>query len=78
MNLYPIYIIQDRYGGSYSDGEWIAISEAYNNLEEVENGTHGNDVTARSYGYDIKNKKYVAVGNTPDEALRNLQNKNQP
>lgn len=76
MSLYPIQILQDRYGGTYSGGKWVAVSNANWNLEEVDNSINGDDVMARNYGDTIKDKKYVAVGDTPDEALKNLELKN--
>ena len=89
--LYPISIFEDRYTGVYSGGKWIAVanSDMYDNtIVETEHyhkthyelafeGTHSDDITAGEFGYMIKFVPWIAVGNTPNEALENLQKKNK-
>lgn len=75
VELYPIVIVQDRYQGIYAGGEWIAIS-----------GDHFNEVTEVVWGSDgeamgfvrLSVEKWVAVGDTPNEALERLMKKNKP
>lgn len=78
---YPIAIIEDRYTGAYSGGKWLAISEAdtahggYLSRASLclEEGPHGDDGEAMDFWRDPP--PWVAVGNTPDQALRALQSK---
>ena len=79
-NLYPIVVVEDRYGGCYSHGRWFAIAEADKPLEGIsrvnwvmENGAGSNDVTCGIFWADPP--PWVAVGNTPDEAVASLRAK---
>ena len=75
---YPVVIVQDRYNGVYSGGQWLAISNA--NLPEepadsratfcLEYGPHADDVTAHHFW--LRKPSWVEVGNTPQEALDKL------
>lgn len=83
---YPIAIVQDRYGGAYSSGEWIAIAQVQNpetggtvlrllHLEpDREPSPWGGDVDALNYWGNPP--KWVGVGQTPEEALAALKRKN--
>lgn len=71
-HTWPIAIIEDRYAGTYSDGKWIAFIEAYKNWETICEGPHNDDVTARVFDYS---QNWLAVGNTPHEALCKLRDK---
>lgn len=83
-DVYPVVILQDRYSGAYSGGAWIAIYDwdapvgdgLRTRLGVVYDGAHGDDITAANWA-DSK-PDWVAVGNTPDEALRNLEAKVKP
>jgi hypothetical protein len=82
-NLFPIVILQDRYGGSYSKGAWLAIACAdepelttpagiLNRAEFcLSAGPFDGDIEAREF-WD-KPPPWIAVGNTPDGALANLK-----
>jgi hypothetical protein len=85
IDLWPVAIIQDRYMGSYSKGEWLAIADStadYSSDLGVTNrvdwclldGPHGDDVAARIFWSSPP--AWIAVGNTPNEALDNLIAKN--
>lgn len=87
-NLYPIAIVEDRYGGVYSGGKWIAIAdhtESYseedddlNRYEAVMAIANGGDGDADDF-WRNPNKNipsWIAVGNTPKEAYENLKSKN--
>jgi hypothetical protein len=81
LHLYPIAIIEDRYGGTYSGGAWLAIANAYKSdsiVERVtdclESGPHGDDVEAAWFWANCPD--WIAAGNTPDEALAALYVKN--
>ena len=72
FRLYPIAVIEDRYMGTYIGGSWIAIANCNEQrFEEVMEGAHGGDPDAAEFG---RNKpEWIAVGNSPDEAIRNLK-----
>jgi len=78
---YPIAIIQDRYTGAYSRGLWLAIASADTPFGGyvsrsgycLDEGPHGDDCEAMDFW--IAPPPWIAVGNTPDEALRALQSK---
>jgi hypothetical protein len=69
--IYPITICQDRYGGCYSDGQWLAF-----NLypDEVPNEIYSDDITCCSFWVNCE--LVVGKGNSPEEALNDLYNKN--
>lgn len=75
---FPIVVVQDRYGGAYSRGKWLAISEAdrlengaYRIIRCLENGPHGDDSDAAEFWANPPT--WIAVGQTPDEAVHKLQ-----
>jgi hypothetical protein len=81
MEAYPIAIVQDRYTGVYSGGRWLAIACATDILNDrsrvdfcldSDKGPSGSDVEAGTFWLDPPS--WVAVGNTPEEALANLRN----
>jgi len=73
---WPIVIVQDRYGGTYSGGGWLAIAKA----DEVEPhaygmsriacclnaGPHGSDTAAMAFW--LFPPDWIAAGRSPDEA----------
>ncbi|HST61449.1 MAG TPA: hypothetical protein VLK84_22275 [Longimicrobium sp.] len=84
MQDYPIAIVQDRYGGVYSRGAWLAVGEfdardgsgyaVHTRLDYVMEHAHGDDVTAMLFWTDVApGLRWLAVGATPDEALANLR-----
>ncbi len=76
-SFYPVLLLQDRYGGVYSGGQWIAIHEA-NRLVTLEtraawvvvHGPSGNDFDAASFWSEPPD--WIAVGASPDEAIKAL------
>jgi hypothetical protein len=75
---YPVAVIEDRYGGAYSGGRWLAISQAthlengsYRIVRCLENGPHGDDSDAMAFWADPP--KWIACGATPGEAMDNLR-----
>lgn len=75
--LYPVFIIEDRYGGTYSKGKWIAMSEYdKNTFDFLQEGPHNCDPEARDFwDNEAPKRSDIAVGNTPNEALNNLLGK---
>lgn len=77
-DLYPIAVIEDRYRGVYSKGEWLAIGQsdrleegAYRVVRCLQDGPHGDDSEAALFWSDPPG--WIASGRTPDEAIRNLR-----
>lgn len=77
---YPVVVVEDRYGGTYSRGTWLAIAEA-DQLKsgktratfvlEDEKGPSGGDVEAMWFWHAPPG--WIAVGNSPDDAVSNLR-----
>lgn len=72
-DLWPVAIIEDRYGGVYSGGAWIAIADADSAFCSrtrvswcLEDGPHGDDTDAMAFWADPP--AWVAAGTTPDAA----------
>ena len=73
--VYPVTIIDDRYGGCYSGGKYLAF-----NVEpwDVPKGVSwGGDVDCAEFWADEAPKYVIGKGNTPNEAYRNLVEKIQ-
>jgi hypothetical protein len=78
---FPIAIIVDCYGGVYSGGAWLAVScadamdnGAYRIIRCLEDGPHGDDVEASQF---LSNPPpWIVSADTPDRALRKLQDIN--
>jgi hypothetical protein len=77
---FPITLIEDRYGGVYSGGKWLAIAcadrlenGAYRIVRCLEEGPHGDDTDAVVFWADPP--LWIASGETPDEAIHNLRKK---
>jgi len=79
MREYPIAVFEDRYMGTYSGGEWIAVAECDKQevpgtrFEIAFSGTHGSDPEAATFGVMITIIPWIAVGNTPNEAVENIR-----
>ena len=69
--LYPVTIIEDRYTGVYSGGKWTAWN-CY--PEDIPDDPDDDDVTCCTF-WTPTNSAQVGIGNTPDEALRDLERK---
>jgi hypothetical protein len=74
---YPVMVLQDRYGGTYSGGRWIAISVAdrlengaYRAIRCLEAGPSDSDIEAQEFWTEPPS--WVAVGDTPDAAVATL------
>ena len=79
--LYPVAIIQDRYNGAYSHGNWLAIAnarEAYDDTATraswcLRNGPHGGDTEAIVFWASPPD--WIAAGTTPEDAIAKLTEK---
>ena len=66
-SIYPLTIIYDRYGGSYSGGTYVAFNlEAHKVPAEV----FGDDCTAMRFWKHFKG--VVGRGGSPDSAIKDL------
>lgn len=65
--MYPITIVKDRYGGTYSGGAFLAFNLP---CEEIPLEIDADDVTCYKFWKNTKIK--VGKGATPDEALNDL------
>ena len=65
--MYPITIVKDRYGGTYSGGAFLAFNLP---CEEIPLEIDADDVTCYKFWKDTKIE--VGKGATPDEGLNNL------
>jgi hypothetical protein len=72
-SLFPIAVIEDRYMGSYSKGEWIAVACWDDHAMDILAGPHGDDIPAMIFWEDPP--KWIAAGATPDEAIASLRAK---
>jgi hypothetical protein len=83
---YPIAIIEDRYSGVYSGGNWIAVAQASELLGSSnsrvqfcltsDDGPYGSDSEAAEFWSDPPD--WIAVGETPELAIENLRNHARP
>lgn len=87
--LWPVAIVEDRYEGTYSGGRWLAVGGAnvrdgYSNNtavtrldfimgDEGEESPFGGDFEACAFW--TAPPDWIAVGDTPNEALANLYKK---
>lgn len=70
--LWPIMIVQDRYRGTYTGAQWIAIPQA-DMAEDLETTVWGDDIECIDWADSfIKKDKRVGIGDTPDQALSDL------
>ena len=79
---YPIVVLQDRYSGVYSGGDWLAVAGATDRMDDgrtridfclnADEGPSGSDIEAATFWVD--SPSWIAVGTTPDEALAKLRN----
>lgn len=77
ISHWPVAIIQDRYQGCYSSGEWLAISNADELIDgetrvawALSRGPSGGDVEAREFWIDPP--QWIVAAETPDRAWRKL------
>ena len=82
VGLYPIAIIQSRYGGAYEGGEWHAIAD-YEEFLDIGNDAPdyviayqeyatGDDCAAFDFWQLDYVRMHIGVGDTPDDALASL------
>lgn len=65
---YPLTIIKDRYGGSYTKGEYLAFNAKHFHIpKEVQ----GDDMTQVDWIHDTK--MIYGVGDTPEGAIEDLK-----
>lgn len=88
MEMSPIALVEDRYCGSYSCGNWIAIAAhfeeylpGFDRLHFVlhhDDGPFSDDPEARDFWRAVApTLNWIAVGASPDEAIANLRTRYQ-
>lgn len=65
--IYPLTIITDRYGGTYSGGKYLAFNKEY---YEISTAVNGEDVECMNFWKCYSD--IVGKGNSPKEAVENL------
>lgn len=74
VRLYPIMVVQSRYGGTYEGGEWHAISNAdaaWSWSDAYAEYMFGGDEEAIEFWYSDE-AKVVGRGGTPNAAVLDL------
>lgn len=79
-HLYPVAVLEDRYGGTYSGGAWIALALVKMPQPSAlvlhgvvdERDAWGDDIEAAEFWGLHRDYAWIAVGNTPDEAMAAL------
>jgi len=69
LSLYPVSIVQDRYQGCYSRGDWLAVANA-DERPIFDSGPYGDDVEAAAFWSNPPD--WIRAGASPDEAVANL------
>lgn len=65
---YPVTIIVDRYGGTYSGGDWVALPCYYHQIPD--DGPDGDDISCMYFWKEYDG--FCGLGRTPQEAFDNL------
>ncbi len=83
IHHYPIAVVEDRYQGTYSQGRWLAVSQADTPVGRInragwllENGPFGGDVEAMEFWGAPP--AWIAVGDTPGQAIARLLKSSKP
>lgn len=83
-DMYPVIIVESRYGGTYESGRWHAIPRYWfdktrQEMSDDEWGyycyLHGDDCDAIDFWQSDFAIKKIGVGMTPDEALNDMYQK---
>ena len=75
LKLWPIKIYEDRYMGTYSGGLWIAVANTHDEHSDVEEFIYAGDTDCCNFWDAHKDVRFIGVGNTPNEALKALIDK---
>ena len=71
LNVYPVTIIMDRYGGCYSGALWLAFNDFY---YEIPGEVDGSDVECMMY-WEEADKSKIGFGSSIQEAYQDLVKK---
>lgn len=72
LNLYPLTILSDRYGGTYSGWAYLAFNL---HSEDVPIEPSSNDVMCAEFWDGDQNGIIIGRGHTPNEAWIDLHNR---
>lgn len=64
-------IVSERYGGSYSGGEYTAWPDFYNLPKAIE----GDDIACSSFWLEEVDNSLIGIGSIPEESLNDLLKK---
>lgn len=79
LAFHPVIVVQDRYGGSYSKGRWLAVaradapmpSQALSRIAWVmDDGPGGDDLSCAIFWTEPP--PWIAAAATPDQAVAEL------
>lgn len=71
-SMFPVIIVQTRYGGAYEGGEWFALSNAEDPTETLLEAL-GDDEDC--VGWFTDNAHRIGIGDNPNDAYVNLLQK---
>jgi len=69
-DIYPLVIIEDRYTGVYSNGEYTAWNMYF---DEIPQDIDGDDISCYDFWHSYNG--IVGLGKTPNEAIEDLRKK---
>lgn len=69
---YPLTIVSDRYGGSYSGGKFTAWPELFYRIPEA---IEGDDIACSTFWWKEADTSLIGIGSTPEVALNDLLTK---
>jgi hypothetical protein len=69
-NAYPVTVVMDRYGGTYSGAKWLAFNV---DPQYVPEEVGGSDPEESIYWLEHKDSEFpIGKGSTPDNAIQDL------
>lgn len=82
IELYPVAVYEDRYSGTYSDGEWVAIAGADRRSRDFWSlDCNGDDGDAAEFWRQVATApdefRWIAVGDTPQASIGRLIEQNR-
>lgn len=69
--MYPLTVVNDRYGGTYSDGNFTAWPKLF---YQVPREIEGNDIECATFWSDA-DKSEIGIGDTIQKAVNDLTRK---
>lgn len=73
--IYPLTIVYDRYMGTYSGGRWTAWCVDADLIPEA---IHSDDISCSEFWSKEAKHYHIGKGDSPEEAVRNLEKMLRP